>query len=153
MVSHLLFITFLYAQPAIIGDIALTLAFLLAAAKSVLIHQISKHATQSPFRKTQGQVQRVAFHPQKPHFFAATQRYVRLYDLAAQKLIKTLQTGVKWISALDVHPTGDHLIIGSYDKKLCWFDLDLSTKPFRTLRYVTIIFIPTSPLRVHLRRE
>jgi WD40 repeat protein len=107
-----------------------------AAAKSVLIHQISKHATQSPFRKTQGQVQRVAFHPQKPHFFAATQRYVRIYDLAAQKLVKSLQSGVKWISALDVHPGGDHLIIGSYDKKLCWFDLDLSNKPFRTLRYV-----------------
>jgi ribosome biogenesis protein ERB1 len=109
---------------------------MVAAAKSVLIHQISKHATQSPFRKTQGQVQRVAFHPQKPHFFAATQRYVRIYDLAAQKLVKSLQSGVKWISALDVHPGGDHLIIGSYDKKLCWFDLDLSNKPFRTLRYV-----------------
>jgi hypothetical protein len=56
--------------------------------------------------------------------------------LAAQKLVKSLQSGVKWISALDVHPGGDHLIIGSYDKKLCWFDLDLSNKPFRTLRYV-----------------
>jgi ribosome biogenesis protein ERB1 len=54
--------------------------------------------------------------------------------LAAQKLVKSLQSGVKWISALDVHPGGDHLIIGSYDKKLCWFDLDLSNKPFRTLR-------------------
>ncbi|RUS13680.1 WD40-repeat-containing domain protein [Endogone sp. FLAS-F59071] len=52
-----------------------------------------------------------------------------------QELIKTLQSGVRWISSLDVHPGGDNVIIGSYDKRLCWFDLDLSTKPYKTLRY------------------
>jgi ribosome biogenesis protein ERB1 len=119
--------------------------------KAVLIHQLSKHATQSPFRKTQGAVQRVAFHPGKPWFFAATQRYVRVYDLAAQKLVRTLQTGLKWISSLDVHPGGDNLIVGSYDKKLAWFDMDLGTKPYRTLRYHTkalrgVAFHPTLPL-------
>jgi ribosome biogenesis protein ERB1 len=65
-----------------------------------------------------------------------TQRYVRLYDLVAQQLLKTLQPGLKWISSMDIHPLGDNLIIGSYDKKLCWFDLDLSTKPYKTLRCV-----------------
>lgn len=29
---------------------------------------------------------------------------------------------------------GDHVIIGSYDCRLSWFDLDLSTKPYRMLR-------------------
>jgi ribosome biogenesis protein ERB1 len=100
----------------------------------VLIHQLSRHATQAPFKKTSGTVQRVCFHPLKPYFFAATQRYVRLYDLAGQKLIKTLQTGVKWISSLDIHPAGDNVLVGSYDKKLSWFDLDLSNKPYKTLR-------------------
>ncbi|GHJ86880.1 hypothetical protein NliqN6_3282 [Naganishia liquefaciens] len=108
-----------------------------AANKSVLIHQLSKHQTQSPFKRTKGAVQRVAFHPHKPHFFVATQRYVRLYDLVGQQLLKTLMTGLKWISSLDIHPLGDNLIVGSYDKKLCWFDLDLSTKPYKTLRYHT----------------
>ncbi|KAK8869603.1 ribosome biogenesis protein ERB1 [Kwoniella newhampshirensis] len=122
-----------------------------ASNKSVLIHQLSRHATQSPFRKTPGQVQRVAFHPSKPHFFAATQRYIRLYDLAGQKLLKTLQSGVKWISSLDVHPGGDNLIVGSYDKKLAWFDMDLSTKPYKTLRYHnralrSVAYHPTLPL-------
>jgi hypothetical protein len=45
--------------------------FLLAANKSVLVHQVSKHQTQSPFKRTKGSVQRVAFHPTKPHFFVA----------------------------------------------------------------------------------
>jgi ribosome biogenesis protein ERB1 len=30
---------------------------------------------------------------------------------------------------------GDNVIIGSYDLRLSWFDLDLSTKPYKTLRY------------------
>jgi ribosome biogenesis protein ERB1 len=52
-----------------------------------------------------------------------------------QELLKTLQSGVKWISSLDVHPGGDNVIVGSYDKRLCWFDLDLSARPYKTLRY------------------
>lgn len=107
----------------------------LATNKSVLIHQLSKHQTQSPFKKTKGSVQKVAFHPSKPHFFVVTQRYIRLYDLVGQTLIKTLQPGLKWLSSVDIHPLGDNLIVGSYDKKLCWFDLDLSSKPYKTLRY------------------
>ncbi|KAG0300687.1 Ribosome biogenesis protein erb1, partial [Dissophora globulifera] len=102
---------------------------------AVLIHQLTKHQTQQPFKKTKGAVQRVMFHPTKPMFFVATQRYVRQYNLQRQELVKTMMTGVKWISSLDVHPAGDNLIIGSYDKRLCWFDLDLSSKPYKTLRY------------------
>lgn len=32
------------------------------------------------------------------------------------------------------HPKGDNLIVSSYDKKVMWFDLDLSTKPYQTLK-------------------
>lgn len=42
-----------------------------AQSKAVLIHQLSKHQSQSPFKKSKGAVQRVAFHPLKPHFFVA----------------------------------------------------------------------------------
>lgn len=104
---------------------------------SVLIHQLTRHQTQAPFRKTKGQIQRVLFHPIKPLFFAATQQYVRVYNLMKQELVKTLQTGVKWVSSMDLHPLGDNLVIGSYDKKLAWFDMDLSVRPYRTLRYHT----------------
>ncbi|KAJ2498473.1 Ribosome biogenesis protein erb1, partial [Coemansia sp. RSA 2052] len=62
-------------------------------------------------------------------------RYVRIYNLMQQALVKTLQPGVKWISSIDVHPQGDNVIVGSYDKKLSWFDLDLSVKPYRSIRY------------------
>ncbi|KAI9209593.1 NUC169 domain-containing protein [Polychytrium aggregatum] len=106
-----------------------------AAHTAVLVHQLSTHQTQSPFKKSKGLVQRVLFHPSKPVLFVATQRNVRVYDLVKQELFKKLQAGVKWISSMDVHPSGDHVLIGSYDKRLCWFDMDLSAKPYKTLRY------------------
>jgi len=41
-----------------------------------------------------------------------TQKYVRMYDLGKQQLVKKLMTGVKWISSIDVHPQGDIVCIG-----------------------------------------
>ncbi|GAA5986015.1 hypothetical protein JCM5350_005497 [Sporobolomyces pararoseus] len=122
-----------------------------AGARSVLIHQLSKHQTQAPFSKMKGDVQRVAFHPSRPHFFVATQRHVRIYDLMKQQLVKTLNPGLKWISSLDIHPLGDNLIVGSYDRRLVWHDLDLSTTPYKTLRYHSralraVAFSPSYPL-------
>ncbi|GJJ07346.1 Ribosome bioproteinsis protein erb1 [Clathrus columnatus] len=118
---------------------------------TVWIHQLSKRHSQAPFRKMKGVVQKVLFHPHKSHFFVATQRYVRIYDLAAQTLIKTLMSGIRWISCIDIHPSGDHLIVGGYDRKLCWFDLELSDKPYKILRYHSralrsLAFHPNYPL-------
>ncbi|KAL7680728.1 putative BOP1 domain, WD40-repeat-containing domain, WD40-repeat-containing domain superfamily [Plasmopara halstedii] len=106
-----------------------------AGSGAVLIHQLSKRKTQNPFQKSLGQVQCVLFHPSKPFFFHATQRHVRVYNLVKQSIVKKLSSGVKWISSMAVHPNGDHLLVGSYDRRLCWFDLDLSSRPFKTLKY------------------
>jgi ribosome biogenesis protein ERB1 len=122
----------------------------------VWIHQVSRRHSQAPFKKIKGSVQLVLFHPSRPHLFVAvralrcrfhfvsckdlrpsqTQRYVRIYNLSEQKLLKMLTPGIRWISSMDVHPSGDHLIVGGYDRKLCWFDLELSEKPYKILRYV-----------------
>lgn len=122
-----------------------------AGARSVLIHQLSKHHTQAPFAKLKGDVQRVQFHPSRPHFYVATQRHVRIYDLMKQQLVKTLNPGLKWISSLDIHPLGDNVLVGSYDRRLVWHDLDLSTTPYKTLKYHaralrSVAFHPSYPL-------
>lgn len=101
----------------------------------VLIHQVTKRRSQNPFRKSKGLVQCVLFHPIRPFFFVATQRYVRVYNLLKQELTKKLLTNCKWVSSMAIHPGGDNLICGSYDSKLAWFDLDLSTKPYKVLRH------------------
>ncbi|KIW06526.1 uncharacterized protein PV09_02958 [Verruconis gallopava] len=105
------------------------------ASHAVAIHTLSKHLTQLPFRKLKGLPQTAQFHPSKPIFFVATQRTIRVYDLSRQQLVKILQPGARWLSSIDVHPGGDNLIAGSYDKRLLWHDMDLSTKPYKTLRY------------------
>ncbi|KAI9139255.1 NUC169 domain-containing protein [Paraphysoderma sedebokerense] len=104
---------------------------------AIQIHQLSRRITQQPFKKSKGLAIRVLFHPSKPLFFVATQRYVRIYDLQKQELSKKLISGVKWISCMDIHPGGENLIVGSYDRRLIWWDLELSVKPYKTLRYHT----------------
>jgi ribosome biogenesis protein ERB1 len=129
----------------------------------VLIHQLSRRRSQSPFRRSHGLVQCVAFHPTRPFLLVASQRSVRIYHLLRQELTKKLMPNCKWVSSLAVHPAGeggsvhptggrgsvhhrygkgsclplavgDNVICGSYDSKLVWFDLDLSTKPYKVLR-------------------
>lgn len=102
--------------------------------RSVLISQVSQRRSQLPLSKSKGLVQCVVFHPTKPCIFVATQRHVRIYDLMRQQLVKKLETNAKWISSMAVHPMGDNLLVGTYDRKMLWFDLDLSTKPYQTLR-------------------
>ncbi len=97
--------------------------------------QLSKGKSQEPFGKSPGRVQAVAFHPSRPFLFVATQQQVKLYHLLEQKLVKKLVSGCKWLSSIDIHVTGDHVIVGSYDRRLVWFDLDLSSAPFKTLKF------------------
>lgn len=73
----------------------------------VLIHQLSRRRSQSPFRRSHGQVQRVAFHPTRPFLFVASQRSVRVYHLLRQELTKKLMPNCKWVSSLAVHPAGE----------------------------------------------
>ena len=40
-----------------------------------------------------------------------TQRYIRVYDLSKQELLKKLQSSAKWISSMAIHPKGKILIL------------------------------------------
>ncbi|XP_076449678.1 ribosome biogenesis protein bop1-like [Babylonia areolata] len=102
---------------------------------AVLIHLLSKKHSQSPFSKSKGLVQCVKFHPVRPVLFVATQRFVHIYNLVKQQRIKKLQNNCKWVSSMDVHAGGDNVIVGSYDCRSNWFDLDLSTKPYQILKH------------------
>lgn len=104
------------------------------ANRSVLIHQLSKRRSQVPFSRSKGLVQCVLFHPIQPMLFVATQRHVRVYDLLKQQMTKKLETFAKWISSIAIHPNGDNILVGTYDRKMLWFDLDLSTQPYKALR-------------------
>ena len=106
-----------------------------AAAAAVLIHQLSKGNSQQPFNKSKGEALHACFHPNKPFLFVASPQHVRIYHLVKQSMVKRLISGCCWISSMDIHSTGDHLIIGTLDRRMIWFDLDLSNTPYKTMKY------------------
>ena len=117
---------------------------------SVAVLSLLRRTAQNPIAKGRD-VQKVAFHPSKPIFFVATKTQVRVYNLQTHTLMKKLLTGSNHISSISVHPKGDNIIIGTYDRRLCWFDLDLSVKPYKTLRYHrfairNVVYHDTRPL-------
>ena len=114
------------------------------ASQAIAVHTLAKHQTQHPFKKRVkggGTPQVAHFHPSKPVLYVANQRLIRAYDLSKQSLLKIMQPGARWISSFDVHPTSsstagsDNLIVGSYDRRLLWIDLELSPRPYKTLRF------------------
>ncbi|KAJ6700592.1 RIBOSOME BIOGENESIS PROTEIN BOP1 BLOCK OF PROLIFERATION 1 PROTEIN [Salix koriyanagi] len=102
--------------------------------KAILIHQLSKKFTQRHPFKLHGLPVSAVFHPTRSIFFVSTKKNVRVYDLLKQKLIKKLETGLREVSSISIHPAGDNIIVGSRDGKLCWFDMDLSSKPYKVLK-------------------
>ena len=122
-----------------------------AGAQAVLIHQRSKGASQPLFKRNRGRVSAAAFHPSKPLLFVSTQRHVYVYNLAKQQLSKTLQAGSGPLSCLAVHPRGDNVLVGSGDKRIAWFDLDLGARPYKAFAshgagVTAVAFHPRYPL-------
>ena len=118
------------------ADYLSTMAHNIQSTSQVLIHSLSKASSQKPFSTTNGIIQCVSFHPTKPHFFAATQTTVFQYNLQKQSIVSKYRSGAKWISSISMHPKGDNFILGTYDKKVLWFDMDMSGEtPYKSLKY------------------
>eukprot|EP00520_Triparma_pacifica_P006415 CAMPEP_0118663698 /NCGR_PEP_ID=MMETSP0785-20121206/17579_1 /TAXON_ID=91992 /ORGANISM="Bolidomonas pacifica, Strain CCMP 1866" /LENGTH=835 /DNA_ID=CAMNT_0006557477 /DNA_START=50 /DNA_END=2554 /DNA_ORIENTATION=- len=115
------------------GDYFLTLTPS-TGASAVLIHQLSKGNSQQPFGKKR-EVSAVEFHGSKPFLFVAGGNNVRIYHLVKQAMVKKLYPNCKYITSMSLHSTGDHLILGTLDRKTVWFDLDLSDRPYKTMKY------------------
>ncbi|KAI3911579.1 hypothetical protein MKW98_006782 [Papaver atlanticum] len=101
---------------------------------AILIHQLSKKVTQRIPFKLHGLPVSSVFHPSRSILFVSTKKSVRVYDLLKEKLVRKLEPGVREVSSIAIHPAGDNVIVGSREGKLCWFDMDLSSKPFKILK-------------------
>ncbi|OMO61079.1 hypothetical protein COLO4_33567 [Corchorus olitorius] len=126
-----------YLSSVMPADILFPMVFLnllTRESRAILIHQLSKKLTQRLPFKLHGLAVTSVFHPTRSIFFVATKKNVRVYDLLKQKLIKKLETQLREVSSIAVHPAGDNVIVGSKEGKLCWFDMDLSSKPYKTLK-------------------
>lgn len=102
--------------------------------RAILIHQLSKKVTQRIPFKLHGLPVSSVFHPSRSILFVSTKKSVRVYDLLKEKLVRKLEPGVREVSSIAIHPAGDNVIVGSREGKLCWFDMDLSSKPYKILK-------------------
>jgi hypothetical protein len=75
---------------------------------SVWIHQLTKRHSQAPFKNVKGTIQKVLFHPTKPHFFVAvcvTCPYLNVTCPGSQHLISERRI-VGWVAIRPFYGTG-----------------------------------------------
>ena len=107
-----------------------------SAARSVVIHHLSRHASQQPFRRLPSTPINLAFHPIRPLLLLVSPAgAVRLYNLQSGEMEKKLRpdSGAQLAATLAIHSSGDHVLMAGTDGRVTWFDLDLASRPFKTL--------------------
>ena len=65
------------------------------AKTTVYFHQLSTRKTNLPFSNQKAVVQKILFHPTRPLFFMASQRFIKIYNLAKQEMQRKLEPNVK----------------------------------------------------------
>ncbi|KAM3721512.1 Ribosome biogenesis protein [Dirofilaria immitis] len=105
--------------------------------KFIYIHQLSRCKSQQPFSRLKGLMTVLSFHPCEPLLFVGTQRYIRIYDLAKCQLKKKVITGSQWVSSIHVDFRGDNVFVGGHDRIFSWIDLQLSNKPWKSVKHHT----------------
>ena len=94
-----------------------------------------KQSTQTSLKvRTKTKIEKTLFHPTKPHLLLITRIHVFVFDLKNQEVSKKLLSGCKFLTCGAIHPSGDHVILGSADRKLVWFDLDGGDKPYKKMK-------------------
>lgn len=126
-------------------------ASMVSDGKHVMINRLSRKSSQQIFRHQKIPIRSIAFHPHGPVLFICTGSHVHLYDLQRQILLKKLSTGTRALSCMAIHSGGENIIVGGEDGKVSWFDLDLSTMPYKVLgshasAVKDVDFHPTYPL-------
>ena len=117
------------------GDYFATLTKNSQGKTQVYIHSLTKMTHQIPISHIKGEVNAMSFHPNKPYFIVCTNSNIFLYNLYKQELVRKFVSNLNTISSISIHNEGSDLIVGAKDGKVCWFQLELSAKPFKTMDY------------------
>ena len=104
----------------------------------VSLHQLSKGISQNPFRKLVSPLS-AFFSSIRPQLFVTTKSAssaIKMYNLKDQKLEKKFSLGNNAVltSNLALHIGGDNFVVGSGDGRVFWFDIDLSSDPYKALQ-------------------
>lgn len=106
----------------------------LGQSRQVFIYNTHTWEYRTPITSAKSYIQCVQFHPTKPRFFVATQHHIIAFDLVERHKLFQLKPFVQWVSSIAIHPSGDHVLAGSFDGRGLWFDTELQVEPFKILR-------------------
>jgi len=101
----------------------------------VYIHSLTKMTHQLPISHIKGNANCISFHPNKPYFIVATNSNIFIYNLQKQELSRKFISNLNTINKISIHKNGNDLIAGDKSGKVAWFQLELSSKPFKLMDY------------------
>ena len=117
------------------GDYFATLSKNAQGKSQVYIHSLTKMTHQLPISHIKGNANCISFHPNKPYFIVATNSNIFVYNLQKQELIRKFISNLNTINKISIHKNGNDLIAGDKSGKVAWFQLELSSKPFKLMDY------------------
>ena len=84
----------------------------------ISIHRITTSGSQKNFIKGKGIFKKVHFYPNKPQILILTSLSVIMFSLVKLQKIKQLTVGGATSFCMGVHPTGEHIIVGTQSHKV-----------------------------------
>ena len=117
------------------GDYFGTISKNMQGKTQVFIHSLTKMTHQLPISHIKGNANCISFHPNKPLFIVATNSNIFMYNLQKQELIRKFISNLNTIHRISLHKNGNDLIAGDKSGKVAWFQLELSSKPFKLMDY------------------
>ena len=117
------------------GDYFATLSKNAQGKTQVYIHSLTKMTHQLPISHIKGNANCISFHPNKPYFIVATNSNIFIYNLQKQELSRKFISNLNTINKISLHKNGNDLIAGDKSGKVAWFQLELSSKPFKLMDY------------------
>ena len=101
----------------------------------ICVHQISKRTSQKLSIEGNNNISKIIFHPCKPFILVASMKFMVIYDLKIQQVLRKFAFESTRITTLDVHPQGDYILVGCDNGKLYWYNIEQSSKAERALSF------------------
>lgn len=115
----------------------------------ICVHQISKRTSQKLSIEGNNSISRIIFHPCKPCLLVASVKFIVVYDLKSQQILRKFVFESTRVNTLDVHPQGDYILVGCANGKLYWYNIEQSSNAERTLSFnygvISVEFHKTQP--------
>ncbi|KAL7711945.1 Ribosome biogenesis protein BOP1-like protein [Entamoeba marina] len=99
-----------------------------------VIHHIPSKKSQNPLKSLKGTVQHCIFHTSSPEIIVSTLNKIAIVDLQKNVTRKRLTVSTRCITNIALHPSGDHLLVSTFESKCIWFDLQAADEPYKVMK-------------------